>query len=653
MQVVRVLGKGRAAQAQLVDAVMHDGSVIRCVEKVFAPGKLTRLIYRLSFQSPFAYQKCADAIKAAFFRRRVAARVLKFGEVDCDVAEPLYVRFDKDESAWVLAAKWIDGRGIRPESVSSEMLWGSKRGQIAVVPQATESKREPAEIKQILTTMRSVEKCFADAGLYGSGWQVSPRAMVSTANLLRVNDRYCIVDLESGIPAVLDPKYLWASLSRAVAPPFDDLDELRLNNWFDEHESELRLSLGDNTVSELSDDIGQLVYHSNAWKQNELAVFRKSWRLLRRSTWRNHIHSRIHQWERDETVDAGVLRNAPLKSTLLWILDFVPGRIGRLAMRIIGRQETRSNTKRFLRDTEYRKLRLEDYRKVQQESWILSGRISQDCKPRNLSFLLHSVLSNFTPVRVHRLLTNRTRRHHLFMRMRLLFSSSYRTRLAYRHIDKSIRRWEGEQRISQFESCQLMRDLDGLELGVYLQGFGTHLAIKAMLPFVAPIKVGGVAAFLANGNIWFLLPLVFAPLLRLAATLVNAIRFRQKCVPHMEAALISPLPTVGSAAFPVQLFVSRPELSAFLMRNTASLLARRIPIYGGKDSRTELALIKIADYTVYAVRMITGFFERFRSDSNKVANASDRVLASREELDRNANVLDALNLNEDHRERVG
>jgi len=55
VNVLRTLGHGRAARAQLVEALMPDGEKIRCVEKVFAPGLLTRVIYRLSFQAPFAY----------------------------------------------------------------------------------------------------------------------------------------------------------------------------------------------------------------------------------------------------------------------------------------------------------------------------------------------------------------------------------------------------------------------------------------------------------------------------------------------------------------------------------------------------------------------------------------------------------------------
>ena len=37
---VKVLGKGRAAEARLVHVGLEDGRTVRCVEKVFCPGLL-------------------------------------------------------------------------------------------------------------------------------------------------------------------------------------------------------------------------------------------------------------------------------------------------------------------------------------------------------------------------------------------------------------------------------------------------------------------------------------------------------------------------------------------------------------------------------------------------------------------------------------
>ena len=143
IRILQTLGRGRAAQARLVEATFGDGRCVRCVEKVFAPGLLTRLIYRIGFQAPFAYQTSFDAIAASFYRRRVAGAALAATDLDADVAMPLYVRYDDDMSAWVLAATWIDGRGVKPIGIDDRRIrraalrWGARASQSCEVDQGS------------------------------------------------------------------------------------------------------------------------------------------------------------------------------------------------------------------------------------------------------------------------------------------------------------------------------------------------------------------------------------------------------------------------------------------------------------------------------------------------------------------------------------
>jgi hypothetical protein len=117
VQCVRVLGHGRAAEARLVTATDARGDRFSCVEKVFRPGLLTRAIYRAAFQAPFAYQDDAEAILASFYRRRVAAAIIQTFAPQASVAKPLYVRWDHQSQAMVLASEFIRGRGVVPQSV--------------------------------------------------------------------------------------------------------------------------------------------------------------------------------------------------------------------------------------------------------------------------------------------------------------------------------------------------------------------------------------------------------------------------------------------------------------------------------------------------------------------------------------------------------
>ncbi|WP_145385425.1 hypothetical protein [Stieleria neptunia] len=477
VRVVRELGKGRAATARLVDATFRDGSTVRCVEKVFCPGRLTRAIYRIFFFAPFAYQFNRDAILACFYRRRVAAERLRRAGVDVDVAAPLYVRFDATAPGWVLAAEHIDGRGVRP----------------------TAPDQAAGEIDQLIGVMHDAKDALIRTGLNGSGWQVDPRALVSTANLLRRGQRYTIIDLESGIPAILVPKYWLLAAGQRTWPPFDDLD-------------------ADTLRSQASDDgadVEALIDHTARWKASEPAP-------LRLDTWR--------RWA------AKTLRHVSRSARATW---------------------------------------------------------------------------------------------HLLTRRR------YQTYVGLRYIRRSIRRWEGEQRIGPLEASDLSRQVDANEVATYARGMALHLAIKACSPWVVPAKYGGVIAAVLTGNAWFLLPWLLLPLARAVVTLSSWLACGRS-VRHTEALLWGCLPTVGSLAFPVQIFIRRPALAHFLIRDFASRIGRRLPIYGGKDSRTEMMLIRWSDRIVVAIAWV------FKTDMSQQRVADHGATVGPSQLEHDALKHDAL-----------
>ena len=329
IRVIRILGSGRAARAQLVEATFADGSTVTCVEKVFDPGLLTRTIYRLSFQSSFGYQKNRHAIVASFYRRRVAGAILAASDIAVagevcsppNVASPLYVRFDQDTKSWVLAAQWIKGRGIKPAPadparVGRRWRWGAGRGQVT-------APRKRFEIDEIVDVMRQSEQLFQKCGLVGSGWQVSPRAMVSTANLLRVGDRYTIIDLESGIPAVLVPSYLLSGMRQGQLPPFDDLDPVQLRRWLDEQASLIKFRIGPEATEQLFRDATKLIEHSDAWKKSEIAFFRRPWSWLSADRWRRYRVESLRRWQQDGIIDtetAKKLTESPAAKTFGQVL---------------------------------------------------------------------------------------------------------------------------------------------------------------------------------------------------------------------------------------------------------------------------------------------------------------------------------------------
>jgi len=192
----------------------------------------------------------------------------------------------------------------------------------------------------------------------------------------------------------------------------------------------------------------------------------------------------------------------------------------------------------------------------------------------------------------------------------LTFSPRYQRWFGQRQVETAIDRWYAADRLSDSERDNLYESLSGDEVRAYTRGFGMHLALKALAPLIAPAKVGGIAGFIASGQIWFLLPLLLTPLLRTSVTLISAWNTRHRQIAHGEALLMGLLPTVGSLAFPLQMFSSRGDLSIFLIRDAASRLGQKIPVYGGADSRTEIALIQWADCIVELLDVLSGATKR-------------------------------------------
>jgi hypothetical protein len=127
----------------------------------------------------------------------------------------------------------------------------------------------------------------------------------------------------------------------------------------------------------------------------------------------------------------------------------------------------------------------------------------------------------------------------------------------------------------------------------YVRCFGMHMGLKLLLPLLAPLKLGGGAAFIASGNLWFLFVLFLMPACRTAITLWRMLLRKRPAVDYLDALLVGTLPTIGSLAYPVQMYSKYRELSVFLLRDSAARVGRWVPIYGGKDSRIEIGAIKM------------------------------------------------------------
>jgi len=287
VEPIRELGAGRAATATLVRVNIEGREPLECVEKCFNPGLLTRVVYWAFMQSPFPYQHDRDAISAAYFRRAVAGKILAaMGAGRYPVAKPLYTRWDDGNKAFVLGAEFVKGRGIIPQRLDLHMMRRPLFNRLVRPLSRLFGKHLPPmkapheEVKELTTLMRRFEKLFRISGLIGTGWQASPATLVATANLLRTEEGYVMVDLESGIPSILVPYYMFRSIFTLKFPYFDDLEAGKLKMFVAGNRDRLIASFDEEGTKEFDFEVSRLLECSERWKRGEISLFRNLFTIL-------------------------------------------------------------------------------------------------------------------------------------------------------------------------------------------------------------------------------------------------------------------------------------------------------------------------------------------------------------------------------------
>jgi hypothetical protein len=174
----------------------------------------------------------------------------------------------------------------------------------------------------------------------------------------------------------------------------------------------------------------------------------------------------------------------------------------------------------------------------------------------------------------------------------------------------------------------------------YVRGFGLHVGLKFFEPVTSGIKVIGTAWFLRifiqhypelnpRGELTlgllgafvgtFLhnpLPVILmvnTSVWRTLITLWRMLGSARRHISYKVALVVGMIPAFGSLAYPMQMYWKCPELSTFLIRYVLSLAARGVPIYGGKYTRTEIWLVRFANFPLEAMAILKGMV-RVRDD---------------------------------------
>ena len=578
-RLIRTLGRGRGAIATLVDGVDEHGRPQQVVEKTFRPGMLTRVVYRIAFGSPFAYAKNSHAVRAAFYRRRVAAAGFRIAGIPVDVAMARYIRFDREHQAWVLAADYVQGCGPIPHSVADP---------------DHRSASDLGDWQRWSHAMRSACRVLGEMGLYGSTWQVDPAAIVTPANLLCRRDtpvgasRWTVVDLESGMPALTVPKSLWAAWKRWRAVPFDDLDADGLKRWLagvkssDPH--------GETFQSNLHRDVERLIHHQHRWKQTEGSLMTA---LVRPSRRKFMLAERSRQLSR-----AGWTRRLPAIDRRQavrrcgWMNQLPVFRA--VFLRIMAHPRGMRPPLRFVHDRRFRRRWNRRWWRSETVRWRSRNRRDATISS-NASAVLNRTLGTFTSAPVHRMVCRPSAPTNIARR---LFGRWFRRGLAGRWFRRQVLRSTTEDRrigrLDAKSAAVIGEQLRHASMSVYARGLAGHMSLKGLSPIVTPWKWGAAGWVAMGGSAWQLLPWLIVPTLRSLITASVWWPRRDRNIPIRTAACIGAVPSIGSIAYPIQMLRSHPLLSRYLVRRAASAVARWVPLWGGRDSRTELIFMAAA-----------------------------------------------------------
>jgi hypothetical protein len=190
------------------------------------------------------------------------------------------------------------------------------------------------------------------------------------------------------------------------------------------------------------------------------------------------------------------------------------------------------------------------------------------------------------------------------MLVRFLGSQRYRYRIARRFARARIESWHKRGQLTDGEAERLIGQLRSEESAAYLTDFGVHLSLKPFVKFVEYAVFPMLFAWGVIGAGTLGVALVFGGSIgRTAYTLGRVIQCSLLRHERPWVALgTGVLPVVGNLAYPAQIVysstVEQDLLAQFLLYDSCTVLGRRLPIWGGRDTLTEHAFNHLPDLVV-------------------------------------------------------
>ena len=161
--------------------------------------------------------------------------------------------------------------------------------------------------------------------------------------------------------------------------------------------------------------------------------------------------------------------------------------------------------------------------------------------------------------------------------------------------------WRERGFLTRDDTRAIRRSMRQGDAAEYVADFGVHLALKLPVNLLRYVVVPALYAtgVIASGWIAAGLFVFMTPVCRTLYSLWRCGRavLRGRRAPWL-ALLVGAIPTFGNAAYPLQLLAASARggaaAAAFLVHDIFSATGRRLPIWGGRDTRMEHRANRIA-----------------------------------------------------------
>lgn len=212
------------------------------------------------------------------------------------------------------------------------------------------------------------------------------------------------------------------------------------------------------------------------------------------------------------------------------------------------------------------------------------------------------------PVKVIRVLTSINYWHIIRNTFRFVFIGKYRKASVEDYLDKIIHYWEKRGQLNQEQASYLRDQVKHESASPYLSDFIILIGLKPLTNIIELLVLPSLYAAGLISEVTLAVGVslggvIYRTLYTLGKMIFESFYFKAgQRHSRIIALIVGLIPTIGNVAYPVQMIYAAnsksKELAKFLTYSITTRIGERIPIWGGKDTRTEHFFNHIPDIIV-------------------------------------------------------